>query len=180
MAAILIPGLPGLIMFPVAFFFMKKAYDSTGNAGAVIFVALVAAVIKLTDLLLPGLTPIFVINPAVAIILEGLAVGVVLHYYYGRSGTRLAFISVLAMPLLWRAVFLVDQYVISLFGLPAGLVTNGPAIAMKFLLWESAVNTVLIYAFLCKPSKLRVKTLEIKPAYACLALMLAIGVQRLI
>ncbi len=158
---------------------MKKAYDRTGNAWTVIFVAMVAAFIKLTDLLLPGLTPIFVINPAVAIILEGLAVGVVLHYY-GRSGTRLALTSVLAMPLLWRAVFLVDQYVISLFGLPAGLVTNGPAIAMKFLLWESAVNTVLIYAFLCKPSKLRVRTLEIKPSYACLALLLAIGVQRLI
>lgn len=158
---------------------MKKAYDASGKAGAVFGAAMVAATIKLTDLLLPGLVPIFVINPAVAIILEGLAVGLILSYY-AKSGTKLSFLNVLAMPLLWRAVFLFDQYVLSVIGLPAGLVTNGPAVAVKFLLWESAVNALLIYAFLCQPFKVRARTMEIKPVYACLALLLAVGVQRLI
>lgn len=177
--ALPIPGLPGLIMFPVAFFFMKKAYAGSEKAGAVFGAALVAAAIKLTDLLLPGLVPIFVINPAVAILLEGLAVGLIFNYY-SRSGTKLSFLNVLAMPLLWRAVFLVDQCVLSVFGFPAGLVTNGPIVAMKFFFWESAVNALLIYAFLFQPMHIRVKTMEIKPVYACLALLLAVGVQRLI
>jgi hypothetical protein len=179
LAALPIPGLPGLLMFPVAFFFMKKAYDAGGKMWAVFYAAAVAAAIKLTDLFLPGLTPIFVVNPAVAIILEGLAVGLIMHY---RSvpEKKLSYLEVLAMPLLWRAVFLCDQYIISQLGLPAGLVTNGPAVALKFLLWESLINSLLIYAFLSKPFAIRVKFVEIKPAYACLALLIALGVQRLV
>lgn len=179
LAALPIPGLPGFLMFPLAFFFMKKAYDASRETWAISCTALVAAAIKLTDLLLPGLPPIFVVNPAVAIILEGLAVSAVFHYLK-VAGKKLAYPGVLAMPLLWRMVFLLDQYLISQFNLPAGLVTNGPVIALRFLLLESLVNSLLIYIFLCRPLNIKIRSSEIKPSYAILALLIAIGAQRLV
>jgi len=69
-----LPGLPGLLMFPIAFIFMHRGYDSTQNPMSVLQIAFVAASIKLTDLLFGGLMTIYVINPALSLIVEALAV----------------------------------------------------------------------------------------------------------
>ena len=104
MAAIQLPGVPGFVMFPVAFYFMRKSYLASGKADAVFQVALVAALIKCCDFLITGNVPIRILNPALSILLEGLAVALVFAYAERRK-TDVGFASVFSMGVLWRAVF---------------------------------------------------------------------------
>nr|WP_319216451.1 hypothetical protein [uncultured Trichococcus sp.] len=147
MAAIQLPGVPGFVMFPVAFYFMRKAYLATGKPGAVFQVALVAALIKCCDFLIPGNIPIRILNPALSILLEGLAVAFV-FVYAERRKTAVGFASVFSMGVLWRSVFLFYLFLISMIDLPAALVTDGLQVSLRFLLLESLVNAILMVAYL--------------------------------
>ena len=69
-----LPGLPGFIMFPAAFFFMSRAFVRSGRAESIFPAACVAAGIKLLDIFIPGAAAQASVNPALAIILEALAV----------------------------------------------------------------------------------------------------------
>ncbi|KUG02463.1 hypothetical protein ASZ90_020095 [hydrocarbon metagenome] len=174
LVAIALPGVPGFFMFPIAFYFMKKVYDSTGKAASVFYIAIVAASIKMVDFLLPLADPIRIVNPALSIILEGLVVGLVFHYCVSRR-INLAYIHTLLMGIFWRSIFLVHLFVISLYDLPAALVTDGIEYTLRFLILESFVNSLLIYAYLRlekdKP------TLKVRPAYSLGVLILALGAQ---
>ena len=167
-AAIQLPGVPGFVMFPVAFYFMRKAYLSTGKPGVVFQVALVAALIKGCDFLVPGNIPIRILNPALSILLEGLAVAVVFAYAEKRE-TAVGFASVFSMGVLWRAVFLFYLFLISLIDLPATLVTDGLQVSLRFLLLESFVNATLMFAYLKIEKTARVVRVTPLAAYAALA-----------
>jgi hypothetical protein len=108
------PGLPGLLMFPVAFVFMHRVYDSTQEAMSIVQVACVAASIKLTDLLFGGLITIYVINPALSLILEALAVALVFSLVKEHQ-RRINFVDSFAMGWIWRGVFLGYMLIISMF-----------------------------------------------------------------
>lgn len=73
-----IPGLAGFVMFPVGIFFMLKAYQDSKNLSVIFSTAVVAAAIKLSNLLLPGTNALDVLKPAMAIMTESLAVIVLL------------------------------------------------------------------------------------------------------
>jgi len=168
MAAIQLPGVPGFVMLPVAFYFMRKAYLAIGKAGAVYQVALVSALIKCCDFLIPGNIPIRILNPALSILLEGLAVALVFAYAE-RKRNAIGFASVFAMGVLWRAVFLFHLFLISRIGLPAALVTDGLQVSLRFLLLESFVNAVLMFAYLKIEKPARAVVVPPMVAYAALA-----------
>ena len=168
MAAIQLPGVPGFVMFPIAFYFMRKAYLSTGKPGAVFQVALVAALIKCCDFLITGNIPIRILNPALSIVLEGLAVALVFAYAERRK-IAIGFASVFSMGVLWRSIFLFYLFLISLIDLPAALVTDGLQVSLRFLLLESFVNAILIFAYLKFEKKARVVSVPPMVAYAALA-----------
>lgn len=69
-----IPGLPGFIMFPAAFFFMSRAFARSGRIESIFLAGCIAAGIKLFDLFIPGQLVQAAVNPAQAILLEALAV----------------------------------------------------------------------------------------------------------
>ena len=69
-----IPGLPGFIMAPAAFFFMSRAFARSGRLESIFLAGCVAAGIKLFDLLIPGQLVQAAVHPAQAILLEALAV----------------------------------------------------------------------------------------------------------
>jgi len=147
LAAVAIPGLPGLIMFPVAFYFMRRAFLTTGQPITIMYTSSVAAAIKLIDFLVPGSTPILIVNPALAILMEGLAVALVMAYSQAKK-TEPGYAHSFSMGVLWRGIFLGYMFIISLFNLPAGLVTSGLPVSLRFLLLESLVNAVLMYGYL--------------------------------
>lgn len=174
--AVVLPGLPGALMFPIGFYWMYKAQNTTGIASAPVWIAAVAAVIKLADFLIPGADPIRVINPALAILMEGLAVSAVC--VFGASKRIPVFYRVFGMGVIWRGIFAFYLYLISLFDLPALLVTSGLGTLLRFVLLESFINSLVILFCMLLASLLpRRKPWSIRPAAASAAIMLALGLQ---
>ena len=71
--AVRIPGLPGLVMVPMAVWIMGRAAARSRSAAAVLLAGGVAASLKLFDLVVPGTDLLALIRPVQAIILEALA-----------------------------------------------------------------------------------------------------------
>ncbi|MEA1986053.1 MAG: hypothetical protein U9N76_01020 [Candidatus Marinimicrobia bacterium] len=101
-------GLSGMIMFPIAFYFMFTAYKITDKQSAVFGVAIVASLIKLTDLFIPINSPMSAINPAVSIILESLIVFAFIKIY---SEKRIYLKSTI-VSLSWILLFIFSQKII--------------------------------------------------------------------
>ena len=125
-----------------------------GQAGAVLFP--VAAALKLLDLAIPGADPFAVANPAAAILLQSLAVGMMLRFRPVREG-RLGAETGLAAALGWRA-----GYVLVIAGAAAllplhGLADHGAAGLSRFLLLEGVVNALLIGLFMELDRRLSVR-----------------------
>lgn len=134
-----------LFWFPIAFGFMRIVYQQTKNASAVFCTALVASSIKLSDLLMPVRID-YVINPAVSIILEALAVLVVYKIFVTRKeeGKRIFSYSGVAMiSVLWRAFYLIYVHF-----LPRKFFVISPAAGiqplLKFLVIENVANILMI------------------------------------
>jgi len=68
-----VPGLPGLVMAPVAVWIMGRAAVRSRRAAAVFLAGVVAASFKLFDLLVPGTDLLALSRPIQAILLEALA-----------------------------------------------------------------------------------------------------------
>jgi hypothetical protein len=142
-AAVALPGLPGFLMFPVAASFLERAVRASGRASAAFGASVVAAAVKLTGLAVPGADPIRVLNPALSILLEGLAVAA-LFAVFARAGREPGLLGALAAGIAWRGAFCLHLWLLSAFDLPAGLVTSGAATLLRFLVGESLANGVLI------------------------------------
>ena len=71
--AVRIPGLPGLVMVPLAVWIMGWAAVRSRSAAAVLLAGGVAASLKLLDLVVPGTDLLALIRPVQAILLEALA-----------------------------------------------------------------------------------------------------------
>src|SRR6056297_783451 len=99
------PGFAGMFMFPIGFYFMYNAYRTTDQHSTIFYTALVAAALKLSNLILPFNTVMSAVNPAVSIILEGLVVLVGVRAIV--MGKKLA--TPYLMSLSWTVLFPVFQ-----------------------------------------------------------------------
>lgn len=154
--AIALPGLPGFILFPVAVWIMRQAIDSTGRKDIVLQMSVIAASLKLMDFLVIGNDPIRILNPALSILMEGAAVSVVI-----ALTTKMSLAKTFLMGFIWRGTFLAYMVLISSFGLPAGLVTSGWEVTVRFWILESAVNALIISGL----TRLKVKRQNLKPQW---------------
>ncbi len=179
-AAVLVPGLPGALMFPIGFWCMYQARKATDKTTAPFYIAFIAAAVKLVNFLIPGHDVIRIVNPALSILLEGLAVTAVYALFMG-SGRVADYLKVLGMSILWRAMFSLYLLIISLFDLPAGLVTSGMGVFLRFILLESFLNSVILYAGLRLAPKLPHFTIRtVKPVAALIACLAAVSLELLL
>lgn len=165
------PGLPGLLMFPLAFAFMKQGYNATGKISSVFWMSSIAASVKLVDLWVPGNALYLVVNPAVSLLLEGLAFACVVSILKNES-FHFGWLSCFSMGVIWRAGFLLYMLGVAYVGQPAGLVTSGLAVALRFLLLESFINAfvmVAIHRWFNFPQQF-----EIRPHWAYASFLIAI------
>jgi len=95
------------------------------------------------DFLVPGNDPIRILNPALSILLEGVAVMVIIKIAETMKW-RLGFLTGLTMGVLWRAAFLGYMLILANTDIPAGLVTSGLTVSLRFLILESTVNAGLM------------------------------------
>jgi hypothetical protein len=104
----------------------------------------VAANIKLMDLFLPLQSPFAVINPAVAILCESLAVGLFLRLKdVEKILSRLD--SILGMAFVWRVFYGIAAYSLGSIFRVSNFIEAGSSHIVSFFLLESAVNATLIY-----------------------------------
>jgi hypothetical protein len=84
-----VPGLPGLLMVPIAVAIIGRTAVRSRSAGAVFLAGAVAASFKLLDLLAPGTDLLVLSRPVQAILLEALAGAILVKLM--KMGTVLVF-----------------------------------------------------------------------------------------
>ena len=135
-------GFPGMIMFPIAFYFIYTSYKQTGKQSAIFYTAIVAGLIKLSDLFIPLQSAVSTINPAVSIILESLIVFVFIKIY---SENRI-YIKSAAMSLGWILLLVFSQRFI--FHPAEGLYLKPFVEMIGFLIMNTIVSGLIIGTFL--------------------------------
>ena len=136
----LTPTMTGLILFPIGFYFMKSAQKSLGKMAAPLYVALVASGIKLTNLFFSAMPAIAIINPAMAIILEGLFVCVFL-----KALDQNTFKNALMASVGWRMSYLVFLSVLFFMGRPIRLFNSGLESILTYVFIDALIGAGLVY-----------------------------------
>ncbi|MHB1314490.1 MAG: hypothetical protein ACYCX2_03260 [Christensenellales bacterium] len=136
-------GLSGMVMFPAGFCCMMLAYKRSGTVRSIFYTGLVAAVIKLADLFLPFLPLIRILMPSAAILLEATTAAAAVAIFKNRKNRTFAG-GVLFVCIGWRLLFLLMQYVMTLFLIPSGLIDGGMQSILPFILLEGSVNAAII------------------------------------
>lgn len=157
----------GFLMFPVGFAMMWQAKQRTDSAYAPFQVAVVAAGIKLINLFFVPLW-ITAVNPAAAILLEGVFVAVLLN-----QGERISPIQCLVATYSWRLSYLAILLVQLNFGLKLRLLEGGMASILPFVTIDAWVNAMLLYV-IAKYS--RILEFEMKPVWVGATLLAAVFV----
>lgn len=167
-----VPGLAGFVMFPVALFFTFSAYRASGDMRAIPLTALSAGAIKLSSALHPAIAPLFVVNPAIAIIAEGAVLWVAACLL-----SRLPAVLVIpAAAVAWRLLFLAAVIILPV---QKGILMKGSAALSAFLLYEGLVSGLFATAVLAlvqkRPKERR--RLSLRPALTLLLVPVAAAAQ---
>ena len=142
-----------MLWFPIAFSFMKTVYLKTGKHWSVIITALITANIKLVDLF-TSVRIDYVINPAVSIVLESIAVYTIFRVVssYGINKS-----SIILINTGWRIL-----YMLYVLFLPEYLIKISPISScqsfLNFFFIENIVTSIFIYAI----EKIREKSKNLK------------------
>lgn len=167
-----IRGVTSFFLFPMACYYMDRVRKETESQWTVVYMALLAATIKLLDFFIPGHIPIKITFPAIAIVLEGLAVFGAFMVVERRE-RKFGYPEALFVSLAWRVVFTAIQFAT----LPASKVP-APKAVLKFIVVDSLVNSLLIYLYikLLKPREdARERVIgRINPMVSAILLVLAI------
>ena len=138
-------GISGGIMFPVAYILMNKAYNKTNSLKVVSLMTVVTAFIKLTNLALPYLPAVKVINPAFAILLEGFSI-VILFKLTLSNDKKITLLPVFLTCMIWRALYLADVTILYYLNIPSRMIERGLYSILEYLML-GIVNTFLIAIF---------------------------------
>jgi hypothetical protein len=128
----------GLVMFPIGFFFMWQARLRTDSVYAPMQVAAVAASIKLVNLFV---TPLWMtaVNPAVAILLEGVFV-----FVFIASAEQKTPIRCLLATYGWRVGYLAFLFALLAAGFELRLLNGGWASILPYVTIDALVNASLV------------------------------------
>ncbi len=165
-------GVTSFFLFPMACYYMDQVRKETSSQRAIIYMASLASGIKLIDFFIPGHDPIKIIYPAIAIILEGMAVFSVFILANKRE-KKIGYLEALLASSSWRIVFTSIQFAT----LPQAKYPSFQSV-VRFILIDSLVNSLLIYLYirLVKPredvKKRAVR--QISPIASAIVLLLSI------
>lgn len=173
-------GISGCIMFPIGYLIMRKAYKQSNSFSVVAYSSLIAGIIKLVNLFMPISHPMKVINPAIAIVLEGLSVMALISWSV-KKDKEIGFTSALITGFGWRGIYLINGAILSSLNVSVGIIRKGPKeYLLNFLIINNLINAVIIMLF-AKVEKsgktLNIKASFIKPVVAVFSFVLAVGIQ---
>lgn len=135
-----------LILYPFGLFCMMNVMQGKHRASLCMYVAVVAAIIKLVNLwMLPVVPAYWVVNPAIAIALEGAVFALYIKYFATTAWKH--YLSTFLLVGLSFVIFRVWQYLMHHATVTNPDVVQGFDMAMLGTwLWRSAVQTVYIIA----------------------------------
>lgn len=168
----------GSVLFPIGYYFMEKSYNEVKDRKAMVYTASVAAFIKLINLFMPAIPVIKVINPAMCILFESLAVVLVFNVFKYKEGS-LKFIHALIMSSIWRIGYYMVCFAIFI---PLGWMESSSILGLRkfaeFFIMNGLINSLIIY-FYAKISSNMERNGKIKynPLFSIIALGLAFMVQ---
>lgn len=94
------------IWYPFAIYCMTKVYNQTGKKRAIFYISIFSALIKLTNLFM-ALRIDKVINPAMSILLEGVALAIIVALYNGYPNKFIKKVGfVITTNTVWRILYL--------------------------------------------------------------------------
>lgn len=135
-----VPGLPAYILFPITLFLLFSLVRQTGNAHTVLGATALAVLLKTSSGLLPSIPWIFVINPALALIAEGLAIWAAAVFMLRRR-TFHPVRDITAVSVIWRVFFLLS---VALFSPQKGILMKGPFPLAVFILIDPFITALLV------------------------------------
>jgi len=178
-----------MIWFPAAYFFIHHAYRYTNSFLSIMLTALIASSLKMINLFFPGRVDM-VINPAVSIILEALAVMLIYKYVINGQKDKINPLTILLTGFTWRTL-----YICYILCMPQSYIDIAPFTTMNSFLEYMFLNNVVNVVFI-STGFLAAKVLKkqfavvsdwlkttvnskaiIKPAFAAVSMALAIIVQ---
>lgn len=173
----IVPWIAGFFMFPIAFYFMKKALNDSRRLSAIFYTAAVAAGVKLTGLLFPFQNPATVINPAASIMMEALAV-MLFFKVFGCEKNHYQPREILTAAFGWRIAFIAYHLLLVSFSLYDGIMQWSALTLARFLVMESIVDTVIIALLLRVETSRResIITRLLKPGFVASFVLLAAAV----
>lgn len=149
-----------LIWYPFACFIMANVYRKTGRVSSIFFMGFLAALIKLLNLLLPG--PIDrVINPAISIVLEALAMAVVIFaanrlFKEKKKNPFVKFLTALAMNTGWRLLFILYLLLLAPDWIREVSVINRAEEFVSFFITRNLITCAIIsVGYIFKPTLLK-------------------------
>jgi hypothetical protein len=161
----------GFIMFPIGVYFMKKAEKTTQKASSIVYVATIAAGIKLFNLFLPNINFFKVINPSISILLQGVAVVVLLSEY-----SRMTLPKTIGAGVFWRGALLIIM-TLSSGGMQNVWYFQESLRWINFIVFESIVNGVLIGLLL---NKVKISSSRLNPNVSFIAFFCALALQYIV
>lgn len=171
-------GISGMIMSAIAVYFMRMAVKTTQKISSIFYVSLIAAAIKLFDLFLPFLPATKTINPAIAILAEGLSVAIAWKVFFSH---KKALSSAMFTGIAWRVVYTfgIALFNIAFFG---SFVLSAPVVTyiLSFILLQGAINGLILYPVFKSEKVFELKgELASRPEFAIISLAIAVSLELL-
>lgn len=135
------PGVAGSVMFPIGALLMRQAWKETGSAAVVMSMGVIAAALKLSNLLVPVIPVQGTVHAAVSILLES---GVVLVLMKQLDKQRPLVLSTVGAVAVWRLAFIGVQHISSAIQGKAGISALTASVLPKL-----AVGAVLNVVLFC-------------------------------
>jgi|LGOV01.1.fsa_nt_gb hypothetical protein len=162
----------GMIMFPIGVYFMKRAEKENDDKNSIIYVSLIAALIKSVNLFMINPTIFKAMNPILMILAQGLLVYVLLN-----KETNINLLKIFTSSFVWRAGFILLLLVEFKNPNVIYYLKGGAFRFINFVFINAIINTGVIYMI----NKFAIKNkIKINPNYGFIALFLAIGIQFII
>lgn len=137
-----------LLWYPFACYFMANVYRKTGRVSSVFFTALLCSSVKLLNLLLPGRID-RVINPAISIIFESLAVAIVIFainksFNKARLNPLAIIVSVLSTNTAWRLMYICYLIFLAPAWIRGFSVISSPQLFVTFFITQNLITSAVV------------------------------------
>ncbi len=138
-------GISGGIMFPIAYILMTRAYERTRSVEVLSLLTVVTAAIKLTNLSLPYLPVVKVVNPAFAILMEGFSVAMLFKLTVDKN-KKITLFPVVLTCMSWRLIYLAEVTVLYYLNIPSRMIQSGLFSILEYLML-GLINMLIIYVY---------------------------------